>query len=198
MPRWRSVGYLTDLPCISFSAKARRDCSPALPGTCVRGKCTPHLSLTVRCQGGASVDGKCAKKSHKLPTPPSQEPELSRPDRFTLKGTRHRDAYPLRPMRGPRHKSVKPPRKPVRSFHENASANRLSNSPSTCLSLSPILPRSESTRATTPANSSCRLSGGLNTVRLRASSKFKPDLTPSLSNRKICALPVGVEKYPAT
>jgi streptomycin 6-kinase len=30
--------------------------SPALPGTCARGKCAPHLSLTVRCQGGASVD----------------------------------------------------------------------------------------------------------------------------------------------
>src|SRR5262245_49733728 len=29
--------------------------SPALPGICARGKCAPHLSLTVRCQGGASV-----------------------------------------------------------------------------------------------------------------------------------------------
>jgi|GEM_PF-4508661 len=44
-------------------------------------------------------------------------------------------------------------------LHANASASRLSNNPSTCLPASDILPRRDSTRATTPANSSCRFSG---------------------------------------
>ena len=40
----------------------------------------------------------------------------------------------------------------------NDSASKLSNRFSTCLSPSDIIPRSDSTRATTPANSSCRFS----------------------------------------
>jgi hypothetical protein len=67
-------------------------------------------------------------------------------------------------------------------IHENASASRLSNNPSTlrqaqrdaCRADSPIRPRtkspskasgSDSTRATTPANSSCRLSGEMGVVK---------------------------------
>src|SRR5260221_711679 len=39
-----------------------------------------------------------------------------------------------------------------KGIYPKLSDSRLSNNPSTCLSLSPILPRSDSTRATTPAS----------------------------------------------
>jgi hypothetical protein len=78
--------------------------------------------------------------------PPTQRLIHSRPDRF------HRDTTQSQLTRGHETPNARLSRKPVRSFHENASASRLSNSPSTCRADSPICPRSDSTRATTPAS----------------------------------------------
>ena len=84
---------------------------------------------------------------------PPQRFDQSRPDRF------HCDVSPSQPMRGHETLNARLLWKPVRSFHSNASASRLSNSPSTlrqaqciaCRVDSPIRPRSDSMSRQPPA-----------------------------------------------
>lgn len=117
--------------------------------------CPPHEVQTPSPQRGAIPPPHIVpERSEWERHAPRHYARKSRPDRF------YRDACPSQLMRGHETRNARLLRKPVRSFHEKLFANRLSNNPSTCLSASDILPRSDSTRATTPANSSCTLNGG--------------------------------------